>query len=44
MVAEAIFKEVDKMQKERIIYPIHHSIWVANIVTVRKRMVRSEFV
>jgi len=33
-VAEAIFREIDKMLKARIIYPIHHSTWVANIVLV----------
>ncbi|XP_059070819.1 uncharacterized protein LOC131860421 [Cryptomeria japonica] len=37
MIAEEIFKEVDKMLKARIIYPIHHSTWVANIVPVRKK-------
>lgn len=37
MMADAIFKEVDKMLKARIIYPIHHSAWVANIVPVRKK-------
>lgn len=37
MVVEVIFKEVDKMLKERIIYPIHHSTWVANIAPVRKK-------
>lgn len=35
-VAKAIFKEVDKMLKEKIIYPIHHSTWIANIVPVHK--------
>lgn len=36
-VSEAIFREVEKMLKARIIYPIHHSTWVANIVPVRKK-------
>jgi hypothetical protein len=36
-VSEAIPKEVEKMFKARIIYPIHHSTWVANIVPVRKK-------
>ena len=36
-VADAIFNEVDKMLKVKIIYPIHHSTWVANIVLVRKK-------
>lgn len=37
MTVEAIFKEVDKMLKARIIYPIHHSTWVANIVPIMKK-------
>lgn len=37
LVEGAIFKEIDKMLKARIIYPIHHSTWVANIVPVRKK-------
>lgn len=36
-VVEAIFREVDKMLKARIIYPIHHSTWIANVVPVRKK-------
>lgn len=36
-VLEAIFREVEKMLKARIIYLIHHSTWVANIVPVRKK-------
>lgn len=36
-IADAIFAEVDKMLKAKIIYPIHHSTWVANIVPVRKK-------
>lgn len=36
-VTDAIFKEIDKMLKARIIYPIHHSTYVANIVPVRKK-------
>lgn len=36
MVVEVIFKEVDKMLKARILYPIHHSTWVVNIVLERK--------
>lgn len=36
-VASTIFREVDKMLKECIIYPVHHSTWVANIVLVRKK-------
>lgn len=36
-VVDAIFREVDKMLKERIIYPIYHSTWIANIVPVRKK-------
>lgn len=36
-IADAIFTEVDKMLKAKIIYPIHHSTWVANIVLVRKK-------
>lgn len=36
-MAQAIFQEVDKMLKARIIYPIHHSTWIANIVPVRKK-------
>lgn len=31
-----IFKEIDKMLQARIIFPIHHSAWVASIVPVRK--------
>ena len=34
MVSDAIFREVHKMLEEIIIYPIHHSIWIANIVPV----------
>lgn len=37
MMVDAIFKEVDKILKARIIYPIHHSTWVANIVPVSKK-------
>ena len=37
-MSEAIFKEVEKMLKARIIYPIHHSTWVANIVPIRKKI------
>ena len=37
MVEGAIFKEIDKMLKARIIYPINHSTWVENIVPVRKK-------
>lgn len=37
LVEGAIFKEIDKMLKARIIYPIHHSTWVANIVPMRKK-------
>lgn len=36
-VADAIFREIDKMLQARIIYPIHHCTWVANIVPVRKK-------
>ena len=36
-VSDAIFNEVDKMFKAKIIYPIHHSMWVANIVLVKKK-------
>lgn len=36
-VAESIFQEVDKMLKARIIYPIHHSTWIANIVPIHKK-------
>ena len=36
-VADAIFNEVDKMLKAKIIYPIHHSTWVANIIPVRQK-------
>lgn len=36
-VFEAIFKEVEKMLKACIIYPIHHSTQVANIVPGRKK-------
>ena len=36
-VADAIFNEVDKMLKVKIIYPIHHSTWVANIIPIRKK-------
>lgn len=36
-VVEAIFHEVDKMLKARIIYPLHHSTWIANIVPIRKK-------
>lgn len=37
IMADAIAKEVEKILKARIIYPIHHSTWVANIVPVRKK-------
>lgn len=37
IIANAISKEVEKMFKARIIYPIHHSTWIANIVPVRKK-------
>ena len=36
-VSNAIFKEIDKMLKAHIIFPIHHSTWVENIVPVRKK-------
>jgi len=36
-IVEAIFSEIDKMLKAKIIYPIHHSTWVENIVHVRKK-------
>lgn len=36
-VAEAIFHEVDKMLKAQIIYPLHHSTCIVNIVHVRKK-------
>lgn len=36
-VADAIFRKVDKMLKACIIYTIHHSTWVANIVQARKK-------
>ena len=36
-VGDAIFQEVDKMLKARIIYPIHHSTWIANIVPIKKK-------
>lgn len=36
-VLDAIFKEIDKMLKAQIIFLIHHSTWVANIVLVRKK-------
>ena len=37
IVEGEIFKDIDKMLKAKIIYPIHHSTWVANIVPVRKK-------
>ena len=36
-MADAIFQEVDKMLKAQIIYPIHHSTWIANIVPIQKK-------
>lgn len=36
-MVDAIFKEVNKMLKARIIYPIHHSTGVTNIVSMRKK-------
>lgn len=36
-MSEAILKEVKKMLQEIIIYPIHHSTWITNIVPVRKK-------
>ena len=36
-MSKEIFKEVEKMLKVRIIYPIHHSTWIENIVPVRKK-------
>ena len=33
----AIFRETDKMLKDRIIFPIHHSTWVFNIVPLRQK-------
>lgn len=36
-LAEEIFHEVDKMLKAQIIYPLHHSTWIANIVPGRKK-------
>lgn len=37
MISDAIFREIHKMLEARIIYPIHHSTWIANIVPVRKK-------
>lgn len=37
-VSDAIFKEIDKMLKACVIFPIHHSTWVSNIVPVRKKI------
>ena len=37
MVLDAIFSEVHKMLEARIIYPIHHSTWIANIFPTRKK-------
>lgn len=37
IVEGEIFREIDKMLQARIIYHIHHSTWVANIVPVRKK-------
>lgn len=36
-VTDAIFKEIDKILQVRIIYPIHHSTWVTNIIPVPKK-------
>lgn len=36
-VVEAIFHEVDKILKAQIIYPLHHSTWIANIVPIQKK-------
>ena len=36
-VVDVIFNEVDKMLKEKIIYPINHSTWVSNIIPVKKK-------
>ena len=36
-VVDVIFNEVDKMLKAKIIYPIHHSTWVANIIPIKKK-------
>ena len=33
-----IFREVEKMLKARIIYPIHHLTWIVNIIPVRKKI------
>ncbi|KAH9308250.1 hypothetical protein KI387_036161, partial [Taxus chinensis] len=35
-IVDTIKEEVMKMLNARIIFPIHHSMWVANIVPVRK--------
>ena len=35
--SDAIFGEIDKVLKYHIIFPIHHSTWVANIVPIRKK-------
>ncbi|KAH9303390.1 hypothetical protein KI387_014973, partial [Taxus chinensis] len=36
-IADTIFQEIQKLLKARIILPIHHSTWIANIVPVRKK-------
>ncbi|KAH9316680.1 hypothetical protein KI387_025307, partial [Taxus chinensis] len=36
-IADTIFQEIQKLLKAKIIFPIHHSTWIANIVPVRKK-------
>ncbi|KAH9315596.1 hypothetical protein KI387_024223, partial [Taxus chinensis] len=36
-ISGTIFAEIQKLLDAKIIYPIHHSEWLANIVPVRKK-------
>lgn len=37
LIEPLIFKKVQKLFFARIIFPVHHSTWVANLVPVRKK-------
>ena len=37
LIEPLIMKEVEKLLKEKVIFPIWHSIWVANLVLVHKK-------
>ena len=37
MILDSIYQEIHKMLEARIIYPIHHSTWIANVVPIQKK-------